>query len=185
MPATKYTQKRYNNMTRDLVTRQWSPTFLAPFSNDEFRTPLMSLFDSIAADMFKSMDPFKSVATDIKTRAYPKVDVRGVDKNLVFEAVVPFVKKEDLNVQIKDGTLIISGTVKKDESIEEGSFVKRELVRSSFSRSFPLNEALHAGWVEAGAEVKADLKDGVLKVELVNFFTEPEDKTVIRQIPIA
>ena len=153
----------------------------------EFRTPVTSLFDSMVTDMFKGLDPFNGLIKDVKTRAYPKVDVRRVDKDLVFEAVVPFVKKEDLDVSIKDGVLRISGDVKKDETVEDAYFVKRELVRSSFVRSFPLNEAMDHDWQLRGAEVKADLKDGILTIKLVDFFQDddtPDETDTTRKIDI-
>ena len=153
----------------------------------EFRTPVTSLFDSMVTDMFKRLDPFNGLIKDVKTRAYPKVDVRQVDKDLVFEAVVPFVKKEDLDVSIKDGLLRISGDVKKDETIEDAYFVKRELVRSSFIRSFPLNEVMNHDWQLRGAEVRADLKDGILTIKLVDFFQDddtPDEIDTTRKIDI-
>lgn len=150
----------------------------------EFRAPILSLYDSMVTDMFKSMDPFREMSDDVKTRAYPKVDVRQDERDLVFEAVVPFVKKENLDVNIKDGVLKISGKIAKDEKIEEGNFVKRELVRSSFARSFPLNETMFMAWDKEGGEVKADLNEGVLTVKLVNFLNARGDPNTTRKIDI-
>lgn len=159
-------------------------TFSVPMTLDELRTPMLSLFDSVATELFQAMDPFGPMSKEIKTRAYPKVDVRVVENNLVFEAVVPFIRKEDLKIDIRDGVLQIKGTIQKDKKIEDDHFIKRELVRSSFARSFPLNDGMYDAWNKAGGEVKADLKDGILTITLVNFITESRAKPNIRQIDI-
>lgn len=156
-----------------LIPRPFGSNKVVPTIADEFRTPVMSLFDALAADMFKGVDPFRAV--DIKTKAYPKVDVRQDGEDLVFEAAVPFVDKEDLDVSINDGTLVISGTVKKDKKVEEGDFVVRELVRSSFARSFPLHEKMYEAWNARDGTVTADLDNGVLTVKLMSFLESCEN----------
>jgi HSP20 family molecular chaperone IbpA len=171
-------------MTGALIPRE----YWAPFSLEEFRTPVMSLFDQVVTDMFKGLDPFNDLTNAVKNRAYPKVDIRRLEDDLVFEAALPFVKKEDLNICIKDSALIISGTTKKDETIKDGSFIHRELVRSSFTRSFPIDGVLLSGWEKSGGgEVEADLSDGLLTIKLKNFFesdpTTTEDS--VRKIEIA
>jgi HSP20 family molecular chaperone IbpA len=144
--------------------------WIVPVSLDEFRTPMTSLFDSMIAEFFKPVDPFRSFSSDVKTRSYPKVDVRQDNADLIFEAALPFVKKEDLDIGIKGGTLTISGKVQKDETFDEGNFIKRELVRSSFARSFPLHDKMHSDWEKRGGQVSADLTEGVLTVRLIEFF---------------
>lgn len=153
-------------------------------TRDEFRTPITSLFDQMWTEMFREFDPFKEVADRGRKRAYPKVDVRKNGEDLVIEAVVPFVKKEDLDVSIRDGTLYISGHVQEDKKIEEGSALITELVRSSFTRSFPLNDQMYDAWDKNGGEVKADLKDGLLTVTLVGYVNELEARPEVRQIDI-
>jgi HSP20 family protein len=153
---------------------------------DELRAPMMSLFDSVATDLFKSIEPFGSLSEEIKTRAYPKVDVRTTDEDLIFEAVVPFVKKEDLDIYIENGTLKIKGKVEKDKTVEDKTFIKRELVRSSFARSFPLNDQMYHDWDLNGGEVKADLSEGILTITLVGFVKELKEanKPEVRQIDV-
>jgi len=131
----------------------------------------MSIFDQMLTDFFKPFSPLKEI-NDVKTRSYPKVDVRRSDHDLVFEAAVPFVKKENLDITLEKNSLRISGKVIKEESLKDDLFIKRELVRSSFSRSFSLEETLCRKWESDGGNISADLKDGLLTVTLTNFFAD-------------
>lgn len=154
-----------------------------PASYEELRTPVQSLFDQLITDFFRPIGPLKEA--DVKSRSYPKVDVRKDENNLVFEAAVPFVKKEDLDITLEKNSLRISGKVYKDESIKEENFIKRELVRSHFARSFALDEVLCRKWEKEGGLITADLKEGLLTVVLHNFFTEKVEEPVVRKIAIS
>jgi len=153
---------------------------------EEFRTPVMSIFDQMLTDFFKPFSPLKEI-NDVKTRSYPKVDVRRADHDLIFEAAVPFVKKENLDITLEKNSLRISGKVIKEESLKDDLFIKRELVRSSFSRSFSLEETLCRKWELDGGNISADLKDGLLTVTLVNFFADNllESAQQVRRIAIS
>jgi HSP20 family protein len=152
---------------------------------EEFRTPVLSLFDQMLTDFFKPFSPLKEI-NDVKTRSYPKVDVRRSAYDLVFEAVVPFVKKEDLDITLEKNSLRISGKVVKEESLKDELFIKRELVRSSFSRSFTLDEVLCKKWEKEGGLIKADLKEGLLTIILSNFFADQiEEAPQVRKIALS
>jgi HSP20 family protein len=152
-----------------------------PLDIYELRTPVTSLFDQLITDMFND-DPFKSLKGHVDKKAYPRVDVRRDGKDLVFEASVPFVKEEDLSVSLKDGVLRISGDIEQHNKINRNNFVRQELVRSSFARSFPLDEELYRIWKESAAEVKhqAELKDGILSIKLLDFYPDkPPDEEIL------
>lgn len=90
-----------------------------------------------------------------------KVDVKDKEKSYELTAELPGVKKEDISLHYQDSYLTISA--KKDESKEEkddeGNYIRRERSVGSFSRSFYINDIDHAA-------IKAEFKDGVLKVDL-------------------
>lgn len=142
-----------NNLTR--YTPQ-SPVF-----RDEFLTSMDRIFDSVFGEMFPQttkeflgVDPFSR-------GAYPKVDVRNEEKQVVIEAEVPGLKKEQVSVEIQDGVLTIKGD-KRDEKTDEkkGVYLYRELKRSSFARSFNLNDSLDA------TNVGAKFENGVLEITI-------------------
>jgi HSP20 family protein len=68
--------------------------------------------------------------------------------------------KEDVNIELKDNCLTISGHTKADQPSEEAIYILRELKRSKFSRSFTLHENLDA------ENTKASFENGVLSIKI-------------------
>ena len=84
------------------------------------------------------------------------VDVREEDDAYILNALVPGLKADDLNIQILDDEVTITGEFKVDES----EYLMRELPHGSFRRSLRLPVALDAGKAEAR------ITDGVLTLRL-------------------
>jgi HSP20 family protein len=100
-----------------------------------------------------------SRATDL-LRWAPAFDVYEEKENYVVKAELPGLKKEDINVSLHDGNLIISGE-RKSETPGEGTEVHRaERYFGRFQRSVTLPATVNA------AQVKAEYKDGILTVTL-------------------
>ena len=89
----------------------------------------------------------------------PAVDIRETDAELIVHAAIPGLSKEDVNLEVKDNTLVLSGQVKARGS-EEDSWVRRELPRGEFYRAFSLPADVQP------AKVTAAMRDGVLEVRL-------------------
>ncbi|HSY42612.1 MAG TPA: Hsp20/alpha crystallin family protein [Candidatus Acidoferrum sp.] len=90
----------------------------------------------------------------------PAFDVYEEKDNFVVKAELPGMKKEDINVSLHDGDLIISGE-RKSETKGEGTEVYRaERYFGKFQRSVSLPATVAAN------SVKAEYKDGVLTVTL-------------------
>ena len=88
----------------------------------------------------------------------PVVDVFEDDHSYIFKAELPEVKKEDVNVQIENGILSITGERKagKDQKIRRVHRIERAY--GSFLRSFELPDDFDA------QNVTASFTDGVLTV---------------------
>jgi HSP20 family protein len=84
------------------------------------------------------------------------VDVREDDENYILNALVPGLKSDDLNIQVLEDVVTITGEFKDNES----EYVMRELPHGSFSRSLRLPTALDAGKAEA------KITDGVLTLRV-------------------
>ena len=93
--------------------------------------------------------------------SYPKVDIIDHKDRVSIEAEIPGLKKDQITVDVKDGVLTVSGQKQaKKEEVEEGTYVRRELKRSSFRRSFVLGDSLDHN------NVNAQFQDGVLVVDI-------------------
>ena len=126
---------------------------------DEFLTPFDKMFDNLVERQFPEV--VKQVGVKpYQGSAYPKVNVYEYDDKIGIVAEIPGLEKGQLNVDVEEGLLTISGD-KHGVWEEDGAKVlRRELKSSSFKRSFTLGEMLN------GNDIKANFKDGVLSIEI-------------------
>ncbi len=96
---------------------------------------------------------------DSGPRFIPLVDIVETGEAYIFYADLPGVKPADLNITYEDGALTIDGKVAPRQPAAQ-KYLAREYDVGSFSRSFKI-----ATDVDPDA-IKAELKDGVLKLEI-------------------
>jgi HSP20 family protein len=90
----------------------------------------------------------------------PALDVHEDKDSFVIRAELPGLKREEIEVSLHDGTLVISGE-RKFEKTEEGVEVHRqERLCGKFQRALTLPMPV------AADKIKAQYKDGVLTVTL-------------------
>ena len=146
------------------MTKLMFNTSNVPFSRDEFITPFDRLFDQI-------MDTHYPEVTDqigvkpYQGSAYPIVNVFEYDDKVGIVAEIPGLTKKQLNVEVEDSVLTISGDKHGVWEEDGAKVIRRELKASSFKRSFQLGELLD------GENINANFKDGILSVEIPK--TEP------------
>ena len=135
------------------------------FDRDEFLTPFDKMFDSMVESQFPEV--VKSVGVKpYQGSAYPKVNVYEYDDKVGIVAEIPGLNKKQLNVEVEDGVLTISGDKHGVWEEDGAKVIRRELKASSFKRSFQLGELLD------GDNINAKFKDGVLSISVPK--TEPE-----------
>ena len=88
----------------------------------------------------------------------PSVNTREGEYAYHVEVDLPGVKKEDINVDLKDDVLTISGERKTKSEINEKDYYKQECSYGKFQRSFTLPDDTDVENIEANSE------DGVLEV---------------------
>lgn len=98
-----------------------------------------------------------------KIPTYPPYNIKKVDDNkYVIEMAVAGFGKQDLELELQDGTLTVKGNV----STEDADYIYKGIAERAFTRAFTLADTV---------EVKnADLINGMLKIWLERFI--PEDK---------
>src|SRR5690242_13750698 len=90
----------------------------------------------------------------------PALDVQEDKDSFSVRVELPGMKREDIEVSLHDGALVISGE-RKEEKVTEGTEIHRpERFYGKFSRALTLPAAV------AGDKVKAQYKDGILTVTL-------------------
>ncbi|EPQ58632.1 HSP20-like chaperone [Gloeophyllum trabeum ATCC 11539] len=95
------------------------------------------------------------------------------EKNLVtatFE--LPGLRKEDVNIDVHNNQLTVSGETKQDASREENGYAVRERRYGKFSRTIPLPQGVKP------EEIKAGLENGILTVTFPKTSAEAAPKKI-------
>lgn len=90
----------------------------------------------------------------------PHVDVKETDKAVVISAELPGLNDQDVDVELRDGVLVIKGEKKVETEKDEDNFHLTERRYGSFQRSFRVPESVD------DAKVQAAFENGVLTVTL-------------------
>ena len=143
------------------------------FDRDSFLTPFDKMFDSMMEAQFPEMVQQVGVKP-YQGSAYPKVNVYEYDDKVGIVAEIPGLDKSQLNVEVEDGTLTISGDKHGVWEEEGAKVIRRELKASSFKRSFTLGELLD------GDNINAKFKDGVLSISVPKTEPEKPKKTFVK-----
>jgi HSP20 family protein len=118
--------------------------------------------DSLQSDMNRLFDGFFGArpGNGVARRWIPAMDLVESEDHLVLRADLPGMSEDDLDIEIKDGVLTISGERKdKHEATNEG-FYRVERAFGRFSRSLSLPDRIDADRVEASFD------RGVLEVRI-------------------
>ncbi|NDG54281.1 MAG: Hsp20/alpha crystallin family protein [Flavobacteriia bacterium] len=111
-----------------------------PSLRDEFLTPFDSIFDKMVNQAFPNFGQEFGV-NFFGNSSYPRVNVADTSKEVRIEAEIAGLGKEDVSVEYADGMLTISGDKKTENEDLEVKYVYKELKRSSFKRSFKVDDA--------------------------------------------
>lgn len=90
----------------------------------------------------------------------PKVDIAETDKAFEIQFHIPGMKKEDINIDISDDRLTVSGERKFEQEKNEKNYHSLESHYGSFSRSFYLPDNIEV------EKVEASYKDGILNLNV-------------------
>ncbi|MFC1808759.1 Hsp20/alpha crystallin family protein [Candidatus Omnitrophota bacterium] len=96
----------------------------------------------------------------LETGWTPAVDVYDSKDNVLVKADLPGLKKEDIDVTIKDNTLIIKGEKKYDSEVKDDGYIRTERFCGSFHRAIALPADVDSN------KAKAEYKNGTLELTL-------------------
>ena len=138
------------------LTKVERPRHLAPFEEmerwveDVFQRPFPLLASTLWREMKRG--EFETVM--------PSVDIYEDGNEIVLKADLPGIDKKDLDVNIGDSFLTVSGERKKEETVEKGNYHRYERSHGSFFRRFELPSDIDT------EKIKAHFENGVLEVRL-------------------
>ncbi len=140
---------------------------LGPFSPMREVSSLHEMIDRIFEEQ---LTPFSKSDAII-----PSINIHETENELVIEAHLAGIEEKDLNVEVEDDMVTISGERKEEEVEKEKNYFRKEINYGSFVRQIPIG--IHFKTDEA----EANLKDGVLKIILPK--TEPT-KPKVKKIAV-
>ena len=90
-----------------------------------------------------------------------KTDVRETEDTYEVDMDLPGFKKDEINVDLKNGYLTVSAAkgLDKDEKDKNGKYIRQERYAGAMSRSFYVGDV-------APEDVKAKFEDGILQISL-------------------
>jgi len=142
-------------------------------SRDNFLTPFDKMFDS----MFESNFPDFMNEVGVKpfsTSAYPRVNVYEYEDKVTVVAEIPGISKDNLTIDVEDGTLTIKGSKHGFEEDPNATVIRKELKHSAFERKFTLGESLD------GDKNQANFKDGLLSIKIPKLEPEKPKRTFVK-----
>ncbi len=130
------------------------------------------VFDDLMEDMQRRWNtmlppiPFISGSSESGAIWKPFVDLVEKDNEMVLKADLPGIKKEDIEVSLENGDLVVRGEQTEEEKLEEENYYRLERHHGSFYRRLALPAEVEA------EDLNATFKDGVLEVR----FPKPAEK---------
>ena len=122
-----------------------------------------NLFDDFFSDPFEMMMPqSRNPLYGKHAKNLMKTDVRETENSFEVDMDLPGFKKDEVNLELKDGYLTVSAdkALDKDEKDNEGRYIRQERWSGSCSRSFYVGEAV------TQEDIHAKYEHGVLKLSI-------------------
>lgn len=141
--------------------RPGTPALMSPFSL------LQRFFSEDIATLFGAPDPFRrelvsrtGAAGQNLTLWLPKIDVVHANNELVIRADLPGVNSDEVNVDVSDDAVTISGVRQQEHAEEHGNVYRIERTSGSFFREIPLPEGAIVD------RATATFREGVLEIRV-------------------
>ena len=123
-----------------------------------------NLFDDFFSDPFEMMQmpQSRNPLYGKHAKNMMKTDIRETENNYELDIDLPGFKKDEVNLELKNGYLTISAdkSLDKDEKDHEGRYIRQERWSGSCSRSFYVGENVKP------EDVNAKFEDGILKIAM-------------------
>ena len=135
---------------------------------DEFRRDMERAFcgpSIMRKPIFSRHADFRSPDRLFPDMRYPDIkrpvlDIRDTGKELILEAEMPGIPKENIEIELTDELVKVSGKIDTNEVDEKEGYYRQERHYSNFYREMPLPEEIIPG------KSDAQLEDGILKIIL-------------------
>ena len=123
--------------------------------------------DTLQTEFNRLFDVFSGSRPDARTHRWvPAMDLVEAEDKLILKADLPGMKRDDVEIEVKDSVLTISGERRSEQKERAEGYYRVERAFGRFSRSLTLPEGTDAD------AIAADFTDGVLEVRI----PKPEER---------
>ena len=150
------------------------PMAPAVFNRDEFFAPFDTLLDRVFSESFPEFHKELGVSP-FSQNAYPKCDIVDFADRIEIIAEIPGLSKDQITIDVEDNIITLKG--EKNSRVEEkegGTYLRREVKRSSFQRTFTADNKIFNL-----DKLKAKFEDGVLELTVPKREKEQPKKRTI------
>ena len=132
-----------------------------------------NLFDDFFSDPFEMMVPTRNALYGKHGKNLMKTDVRETENSYELDIDLPGFKKDEVNVELKDGYLTISAAkgLDKDQEDKKGKYIRQERYAGACSRSFYVGKGVEP------EEIGAKFENGILEISVPKETKKPEVKS--------
>ncbi len=116
------------------------------------------LFD-IEREFFKDFFDNFGLSTDMEEWS-PRADIYETDKEYRITCEMPGMNEKDIDIELKENVLTISGERKHSSEIKEENYHRREIYYGTFRRSFTIPAEVDVN------KIKAKYENGILSITM-------------------
>ncbi|HMQ06834.1 MAG TPA: Hsp20/alpha crystallin family protein [Saprospiraceae bacterium] len=100
---------------------------------------------------------------------YPKVNISELDKEYMLELAIPGFDKENLEIEMDNGRIIVHAQKSEEKEESEKNFLRREYHNTSFKRVFDIPIEVDE------SKIEAEHSKGVLRIVLPKKMNQNKD----------
>jgi HSP20 family protein len=146
---------RYLKGNKPMIVRYWQP---------------WREMETLRRQVDRLFDDFNEANSD-RPNWIPTIELKDNGDTLILRAQIPGICTKDLNVEVTQGAVSISGVRSYDQQNQENGYYKSEFRYGKFHRTIALPVAVQ------NDQVQAEYKDGILNLSLPKV-TESRNKVV-------
>ena len=166
------------NDNRALLLKGFNPFIL----RKNFESPFNDMIDSMFNQFFNTFVPSKRDSFGSYNGNYPKCDIKDYPQKYQIQMEIPGMNKEDIKLEYnkQDQTLTISGKKRLENKQQNVNYLRRQLKKSEFIRTFYIASD------QIEDEFYASFENGILIIDIAKKINEPleEQTKKSKEIPI-